>query len=141
MVEPKAAGRRNVLILSTLEGPSPELDRFVAKGDNVRVVVPVVRQGIIDWLANDEHAFSQAEIVAPETAAALPAETMSARAGEADVALAIRDALAQFPADEIVVAVRPGTTIWSNRSAPRGRGLQDGRSKGCLFGSSRSTLP
>ena len=29
-------------------------------------------------------------------------------AGEADVDLAIRDALATFPADEIVVAVRPG---------------------------------
>ena len=29
-------------------------------------------------------------------------------AGEADVGLAIRDALATFPADEIVVAVRPG---------------------------------
>ena len=30
---------------------------------------------------------------------------MDAGAGEADVALAIRDALATFPADEIVVAV------------------------------------
>ena len=79
----------------------------MTKRDNVRVVVPVVRQGIVDWIANDEHAFSQAEIVANETAAALPAETMSARAGEADIALAIRDALAQFPADEIVVAVKP----------------------------------
>jgi hypothetical protein len=28
-------------------------------------------------------------------------------AGEADVSLAIRDALATFPADEIVIAVRP----------------------------------
>ena len=34
-------------------------------------------------------------------------ETVDAVAGEADVGLAIRDALATFPADEIVVAVRP----------------------------------
>ncbi len=108
VVEPKAAGRRNILIVSTLDGPSPELNRFVSKRDNVRVVVPVVRQGIVDWIANDEQAFSQAEIVATETAAALPAETTSTRAGEADIALAIRDALAQFPADEVVVAIHPG---------------------------------
>ena len=37
----------------------------------------------------------------------LPGETVDAVAGEADVGLAIRDALATFPADEIVVAVRP----------------------------------
>ena len=34
-------------------------------------------------------------------------ETVGAKAGEADVDLAIRDALATFAADEIVVAVRP----------------------------------
>jgi hypothetical protein len=37
----------------------------------------------------------------------LPGETVEAIAGEADVDLAIRDALATFPADEIVVAVHP----------------------------------
>ncbi len=37
----------------------------------------------------------------------LPGEPVEAVAGEADVGLAIRDALATFPADEIVVAVRP----------------------------------
>lgn len=110
VVDPKAAKKRNILLVSTLEGPSPALERFVTKRDNVRVVVPVVRQGIVDWIANDEHAFSEAEVVAAETAAALPAKTRSARAGEADVALAIRDALAQFPADEIVLAVQSGDT-------------------------------
>jgi len=44
---------------------------------------------------------------AERTAEHLSGETVDATAGEADVGLAIRDALATFPADEIVVAVRP----------------------------------
>jgi hypothetical protein len=73
--------------------------------DIVKVVVPVVGQGVLDWLANDERAFSHAVEVADRLAEELPGETVAAGAGEADVALAIRDALATFPADEIVVAV------------------------------------
>ena len=61
----------------------------------------------VDWLANDEKAFSHAMSVAEQAGAALPGETVETAAGEADVNLAIRDALATFPADEIVVAVRP----------------------------------
>ena len=61
---------------------------------------------MLDWLANDEKAFSEAREEAERTADALPGETVEARAGEADVELAIRDALATFSADEILVAVR-----------------------------------
>jgi hypothetical protein len=73
--------------------------------DNVKVIVPVVGQGFMDWLANDENAFARADSVAGEIADELPGDTVDARAGESDIALAIRDALATFPADEIVVAV------------------------------------
>ena len=45
--------------------------------------------------------------VAERTADQLPGETVETAAGEANVGLAIRDALATFPADEIVVAVGP----------------------------------
>ena len=62
---------------------------------------------MLDWLANDEKAFGNAERVAERTADQLPGETVETVAGEANVGLAIRDALATFPADEIVVAVRP----------------------------------
>ena len=98
---------RNVLLVSTLDREEPALRRVVGPDDRVNVVVPVVRQGFLDWLANDERAFSRAEELAVGTAEALPAETVDAAAGEADVALAIRDALVTFPADEIVVAVDP----------------------------------
>jgi len=99
---------RKILIVSTVEHPEEALRAHVGADDAVTVIVPVVRQGVLDWLANDERAFSAAERTAAETAEGLPGETVESAAGEADVGLAIRDALATFPADEIVVAVRPG---------------------------------
>ncbi len=98
----------NVLVVSTVEHADDVLRAKVGEADAIKVVVPVVRQGFLDWLANDEKAFSHAEQVAENTADQLSGETVDAVAGEANVGLAIRDALATFPADEIVVAVRPG---------------------------------
>ena len=99
------AGGRNVLVVSTVEDSGPRSAPSCDEDDVVKVVVPVVGQGVLDWLANDERAFSHALEVADRLAEELPGETVDAAAGEADVALAIRDALATFPADEIVVAV------------------------------------
>jgi hypothetical protein len=98
---------RNVLVVSTVEDADAAVRAQVGPADTVMVVVPVVRQGVLDWLANDERAFAHAERVAERTAEQLPGETVEAAAGEADVELAIRDALATFAADEIVVVVRP----------------------------------
>ena len=98
---------RNVLVVSTVEHSDDVLREHVGDADTLKVVVPVVKQGILDWLASDEKAFSHAQEVAGRTADELPGETVEAVAGEADVGLAVRDALATFPADEIVVAVRP----------------------------------
>ena len=98
---------RNVLVVSTVEHGEEALRDQVGDADRIKVVVPVVRQGVLDWLANDQRAFSEAERVAERTAEELPGETVEAVAGEANVELAIRDALATFAADEIVVAVRP----------------------------------
>ena len=97
----------NVLVVSTVDHPEEVLRRHLGGTDKLKVVVPVVRQGVLDWLANDQKAFSHAEHIAEDVAAHLPGETVEAKAGEADVGLAIRDALATFPADEIVIAVRP----------------------------------
>jgi hypothetical protein len=98
---------RNVLVISTVEHADDVLRAHVGEAETSKVVVPVVRQGVLDWLANDEDAIGHAERVAERTADQLPGETVDAGAGTADVGLAIRDALATFPADEIVVAVRP----------------------------------
>ena len=98
---------KNVLVISTVEHADDVLRAHVGEAETIKVVVPVVRQGVLDWLANDQEAIGHAERVAERTADQLPGETVEAGAGEADVGLAIRDALATFPADEIVVAVRP----------------------------------
>jgi hypothetical protein len=98
----------NVLVVSTVEHSEDVLRAAMGEADTIKVVVPVVRQGVLDWLANDQAAFSHAEEVAEEMAEQLPGEAVEAAAGEADVGLAIRDALATFPADEIVVVIRSG---------------------------------
>ena len=98
---------KNVLVVSTVEHADDVLQKHVGDAETIKVVVPVVRQGVLDWLANDQKAFGRAERVAERTAEQLSGETVDAVAGEADVSLAIRDALATFPADEIVIAVRP----------------------------------
>jgi hypothetical protein len=102
------APSRNVLVVSTIEDTDADaLRAHVDAADTIKVVVPVVRQGVLDWIANDEKALGEAEAIAQRTADMLPGETTEAVAGESNVELAIRDALATFPAEEIVVAVRP----------------------------------
>lgn len=98
---------KNILVVSTVEHADDVLRGQFGETDTIKVVVPVTGQGILDWLANDEKAFGHAERVAERTADRLPGETVDAVAGEAKVDLAISDALASFPAEEIVVAVRP----------------------------------
>lgn len=108
IVDPKGGrdrGRR-ILVVSTVENAGDKLSQYTNPDDTIKIVVPAVRQGFLDWLANDQEAFAHAEEVAAETAAALPGHAVGSSAGEADVALAIRDALATFAADEIIVAVR-----------------------------------
>ncbi len=98
---------RNVLVVGAVEHAEGALRaRLGDDVDEVRVVVPVVRQGFFDWLANDERAASEAEEEASRLAGELP-HVADAGKGEADVMLAIRDALATFDADEIVVALHP----------------------------------
>lgn len=97
----------NILVVSTVEHPETALRRHVGDADTIKVVVPVVRQSFLDWLANDEDAFAHAQDVAERTADRLPGATVEAAAGEARVDLAIQDALATFDADEILVAVHP----------------------------------
>jgi hypothetical protein len=96
-----------VLIVSTVEHPDEALQAYVGEDDTIKVVVPIVRQGVLDWLANDESAYGEATEIARRTADELPGEAVDAVPGEPDIDLAIRDALATFPADEIVVAVHP----------------------------------
>jgi hypothetical protein len=48
---------RSVLVVSTVEHAEAALRAQVGEADMIKVVVPVVRQGVLDWLANDQRAF------------------------------------------------------------------------------------
>ena len=78
---------KRVLVVSTVEGAEDAIREELqgAQVDEVKVVVPAVRQGVLDWLANDERAFSHAQDVADRTAEALPGDTVEASEGAADV--------------------------------------------------------
>lgn len=98
---------RNILVVSTAHDAEDALRPHIAEGDTVKVVMPVVRQSPLDWLANDDKAYVKAERAAAETAERLPGETADTSFVDSDVRRAIEDALASFPADEVIVAVRP----------------------------------
>jgi hypothetical protein len=114
---------RRVLVVSTVEHGEDVLHAHVGAADEIKVVVPVVRQGALDWLANDQKAFGHAERVAERTAQELPGETVEAVAGEADVGLAVRDALATFrptrSSSRSARGTRRGSSSRSRRTVPR----------------------
>jgi hypothetical protein len=112
---------RNVLVVEAVEHADEAVrSRLGSDVDEIRVVVPVVRQGFLDWLANDERAASDAEDEAARLADELP-QVVDAGKGEADVMLAIQDALATFDADEIIVALRPDDeAVFAERIAAAG---------------------
>lgn len=45
---------KNVLVISTVEHADDVLRAHVGEADTIKVVVPVVRQGVLDWLADDQ---------------------------------------------------------------------------------------
>lgn len=101
---------RNVLVVALEPVPEDELRRAIEKrkqnGDmHVHVVAPT-HIGTLQWLAGDEDdARAEAEELAERVAHAVePAAEVDAEVGERDPLLAVEDALAQFPADEILVA-------------------------------------
>ena len=97
-----------MLVVSSVERAAEELREVL--GDDVgevRVVVPAVRQSRLEWLANDEDdARERARKAASQIAEAVPADA-EAEVGDPDPVLAAKDALREFPADEVVVVTRP----------------------------------
>ncbi|MGE5272517.1 MAG: hypothetical protein ACM3QU_01925 [Verrucomicrobiota bacterium] len=76
---------------------------------DVRVVAPASGLSRVDWLTSDEDAArAEAAERADQVAAAIPAGSVESTTGDVDPLLAIEDVLREFPADEIVIATRPG---------------------------------
>jgi nucleotide-binding universal stress UspA family protein len=105
---------RNVLLVA-LDPVSEEQVRSSIErrheGDDVhlRVVAPAANIRPLQWLMGDEdEARAEAEQLADRTAGAVAAETpveaVETEVGDRDPLVAVEDALAEFPADEIVLA-------------------------------------
>jgi hypothetical protein len=105
---------RNVLLVA-LDPISEEQVRSAiearqeADDVTVRVVAPASNIGPLQWLMGDEdQARAEAEELADQTAGAVeaevPVEEVDTEVGDRDPLVAVEDALAEFPADEIVLA-------------------------------------
>lgn len=104
------------LVVTTVPADERELREATEGADEIRVVAPAADVSFLDWLTNaEDDARREAEEAADRVAAAADdARVEIDRTSEnTDAAQAIRDALRDFPADEIVVVTRPGEdTTW-----------------------------
>jgi hypothetical protein len=100
--------RRNVLVITSVERPVAVLRELLGDDvDELKVVVPAVKQSRLQWLTNaDDDAREDAEQAATSIDEATP-DGVRAEAGDADPLQAAEDALADFDADELVVVTRP----------------------------------
>jgi hypothetical protein len=100
---------RNVLLVALDPVPEEEVRKAIAERNedadvNVHVVAPAANVGKFQWLTGaDDEARADAAELADRTAEAVEAE-VETEVGESDPLLAVEDALALFPADEILVA-------------------------------------
>ena len=76
----------------------------------VLVVAPALNTKTRFWLSDPDPAIERAEEVVAESEERMEEDGVDAvgRTGESDPLLAIQDALATFPADEIVLVTHPG---------------------------------
>lgn len=116
---------RHLLIVTTapVEGGRlrEHVREHVGSADaRVRVVAPASKVSPLKWLYSDEdEARAEAQEMAVEATEAVsevaPAE---AEVGDTDPVLAIQDALATFPADEILIVTPPGSEVtWLEKDA------------------------
>jgi hypothetical protein len=82
----------------------------------VMVVAPALDSRTRFWTSDNDDAIARAEEVQQETVERLAEDDVDAvgDTGEADPLLALHDALATFPADEVVIFTRPeGNRNWA----------------------------
>jgi hypothetical protein len=82
----------------------------------VMVVAPALDSRTRFWTSDNDEAIARAEKVQQETVERLADDDVDAvgDTGEADPLLALQDALATFPADEVVIFTRPeGDRNWA----------------------------
>lgn len=131
-MQTKDVNSRNVLVLVLDPVPEDEIRRAIATRQegadvNVHVVAPAAGVGPLQWLTSaEDEARAEAEQLADRTAHGIDAD-VETEVGEHDPLLAVEDALALFPADEILVA---GTADEKTEAGLRRLGLPISRLDG-----------
>jgi ABC-type sugar transport system substrate-binding protein len=115
---------KKVLVVATVVPEETQLRDAVSDADEIRVVAPATDVSWLDWLTNaEDDARREAREAAERTASAVEGEAsveIDRTSQDTEAAQTIRDALRNFPADEIVVLTRPGEdTTWLEDEAVR----------------------
>src|SRR5215216_7147265 len=116
-------GDRRILVIANRTCPCPTLADDVARrasaaATDVFVVAPALNSRLRHWVSDVDAALARAHERLDRAITALRQRGLIARGeiGDADPLLAIADALASFPADEIVIATLPaGRSNWIER--------------------------
>jgi hypothetical protein len=119
----EAPPRRRILVIANRTCPCPSLVDEVARRastapTDVLVVAPALNSRLRHWLSDVDEALARAQQRLDLAIAALRRRGVIAggEIGDADPMLAIADALASFPADEIMIAtLPPGRSNWIER--------------------------
>jgi hypothetical protein len=127
--EEQMVRKRRIMLVATIEPSRATVDAILSdasvgagEGTEVLVVVPAVRQSRLEWLTNDEdRARREASDVAEQVAADVPGDVTAAEVGDSDPLLAIRDALREFAASEIILVTPPEQDAsWLDAAAANG---------------------
>jgi hypothetical protein len=117
------AGKK-VLVVTTVTPEEAELRDAIPDAEEIRVAAPVTNVSWLDWLTNaEDDARRDAREAAERVASAVEDEAsveIDRTSQNTEAVQAIKDALRNFPADEIVVLTRPGEdTTWLEDEAVR----------------------
>lgn len=104
--------RRKILALVAEAITGDALRSVIGDDDEpeVKVVAPAFDSKIRFWTSDSDDAIARAEQVQQETVERMAEDDVDAvgDTGESDPLLALQDALATFPAEEIVIVTHPG---------------------------------
>jgi hypothetical protein len=122
-MNPVAQSVYRILVIANRTCPCPTLAdevarRAIAAPTDVLVVAPALNSRLRHWLSDVDEALARARERLGLATTALRQRGVIARGeiGDADPLLAIEDALAGFPANEIVIATLPvGRSNWIER--------------------------
>jgi len=112
---------RRVLVVANRACPCPTLVDAVndrAAQGHVHVVAPALNSRLRHWVSDIDQALADARrrLADVVTALSLRGLRVTAEVGDSDPLAAIDDALAQFPADEVLLATRtPRHANWLER--------------------------